>query len=73
MYVCVCSSVTDSDIRDAVAEGCRTMRQLRLNLGVAAECGRCAQCARQVLEDAKCEHETYVRAPTYLMLASETS
>lgn len=72
MYVCVCNPVTENDIRNAVAEGCHTMRQLRHRLGVAKECGRCAKCARKILEDAKCEHETYVRAPTCLMLALET-
>ena len=51
MYVCVCNAVTDRDIGSAVAEGCRTLRQLREQLGVGACCGRCASCAREVLED----------------------
>jgi bacterioferritin-associated ferredoxin len=51
MYVCVCNAVTDRDIGSAVAEGCCTLRELREQLGVAACCGRCAGCAREVLQD----------------------
>jgi bacterioferritin-associated ferredoxin len=58
MYVCVCNAVTDSDIGSAVAEGCCTLRQLRDRLGVAACCGRCAGCAREVLEE-----NLHARAP----------
>lgn len=55
MYVCVCRAVTDGDIRDAVAEGCCTMRDLRNTLDVATQCGRCALSAREVLNDALAE------------------
>lgn len=53
MYVCVCKAVTDRDIRDAVAEGATTLRDLRRTLGVSTGCGRCAPCARDVLEESK--------------------
>ena len=42
MYVCVCKAVTDRQIREAVFDGARTLRDLRKQLGVASECGRCA-------------------------------
>ncbi|MHB1142904.1 MAG: bacterioferritin-associated ferredoxin [Sulfuricaulis sp.] len=51
MYVCVCKCVTDGDIREAVCEGACSMRELRMCLGVATQCGRCARHARQVLEE----------------------
>ncbi len=51
MYVCVCNAVTERDIRNAAEQGARTLRSLNLQLGVAADCGRCARCARQVLKD----------------------
>lgn len=52
MYVCVCRAVTDGQIREAVQEGCCSMRELRNELGVATQCGRCATTARDVLNDA---------------------
>lgn len=51
MYVCVCRAVTDGQIREAVQEGCCSMRELRNELGVATQCGRCATTARDVLND----------------------
>lgn len=52
MYVCVCNAVTERHIGDAVAEGCRSVRELRERLGVGACCGRCTACARQVMREA---------------------
>ncbi len=51
MFVCVCNAVTERDIDSAVAEGCRSLRELRAQLGVGACCGRCSDCARDVLRD----------------------
>jgi bacterioferritin-associated ferredoxin len=55
MYVCICNGVTDRDIRDAASRGARTVKDLRRELGVASDCGKCASCAREVLRDARCE------------------
>lgn len=52
MYVCVCNAVTERQIGQAVREGAATLRDLRRELGVAAECGRCAACARDCLRSA---------------------
>lgn len=52
MYVCVCNAVTERHISDAVERGATRMRDLRAHLGVTAECGRCASCARQCLKTA---------------------
>jgi len=43
MYVCICKSVTDSQIRNAVNEGACSMRDLCQNLGTCSQCGRCAK------------------------------
>jgi bacterioferritin-associated ferredoxin len=51
MYICVCNAITDKDIRNAVAGGCRSMRELREELGVASQCGSCAVHARELLRD----------------------
>lgn len=53
MYVCLCHSVTDSDIRRLVrTEGVCTMRELSRELGVATQCGKCGRCAKEVLREA---------------------
>lgn len=52
MYVCVCHAVTDRDIATAVADGTRSLRELRQQTGLASTCGRCAQCAQACLKEA---------------------
>lgn len=54
MYVCVCKAVTESHIHQAAREGARTLKDLRRELGVSSECGRCAGCARSCLREAHC-------------------
>ena len=55
MYVCICNSVTDCDIREAASRGARTLKDLRRELGVASDCGKCASCADDVLCEARRE------------------
>lgn len=50
MYVCVCQAVTDREIQQAARDGARTLRDLRRDLGVGVDCGRCVSCARQCLK-----------------------
>ena len=52
MYVCVCRAVTEKHIETAVLAGARRLRDLRVQLGVTEECGRCAKCAKQCLDGA---------------------
>ena len=59
MYICICNAVTDTQIRDAVSTGARTMRDLRQQLGVCSSCGKCGKCARQVLHGALTEAISY--------------
>lgn len=52
MYVCLCKKVTCSQIRKTVTKGqACTLRELSQCLGVATQCGKCAQCARGILEE----------------------
>ncbi len=53
MYVCVCKAVTERDVHQAIRGGARSLRDLRTDLGIISECGRCAGCARQCLRDAE--------------------
>lgn len=52
MYVCICEPVTESDIHEAVSQGCTTLRDLRKTLGCCGDCGRCARHAKEVLDQA---------------------
>lgn len=49
MYVCVCKAVTEGQIKQAVAEGACSMPGLRLKLGVATCCCKCAPTAQQLM------------------------
>lgn len=53
MYVCLCHSVTDRQIRKAVRRGVGSVEELGQELGVATGCGRCLDCACQVIDDEK--------------------
>lgn len=53
MYICVCQAVTDHQIREAAQGGARTLKDLRRDLGVTRDCGRCASCARECLSEAQ--------------------
>ena len=68
MYVCVCNAVTDCQIRDAYCEGACSMRELRKRLGVAGCCGRCAQCARDVLNE--CHQQKHRQAAPIRVIAT---
>ena len=53
MYVCICKGITDNHIREAVGNGCDSLRDLRRELGVGSQCGKCARHARQELREAR--------------------
>lgn len=50
MYVCVCRAVTEKHIETAVKAGARHLRDLRSELGIIEDCGRCARCAKQCMD-----------------------
>ena len=46
MFVCICNSVTDREIREAAKNGANTLEALSQKLKVATCCGRCADQAK---------------------------
>ena len=60
MYICLCNSVTDSDIRDAAESGVRTMAQLRMQTGCGTNCGKCEPMARDLLRDVLVERRQFL-------------
>jgi bacterioferritin-associated ferredoxin len=67
MIVCVCRRVSDHQIREAVAEGAHSLECLQIDLGVATQCGRCADCASKVLCDARAAKSPPGPAPIRVM------
>ncbi|MCG8427960.1 MAG: (2Fe-2S)-binding protein [Chromatiales bacterium] len=56
MYVCICNKVTDKEIHTAVSNGTRCLDELCGELNVGSCCGRCRECAREVLHQAVANH-----------------
>ena len=53
MIVCSCNVLSDKDVRAAVqAEAPRSTSQVYGCLGCSAQCGRCAQTIRKIMDEA---------------------
>jgi bacterioferritin-associated ferredoxin len=53
MYVCLCKAVTDRQIRETISGGnACTYADIRRELGVATQCGKCGQMAKSIVETA---------------------
>jgi bacterioferritin-associated ferredoxin len=53
MYVCVCNTVTDRRIREAIAAGADSFEALQEELDVSTCCGSCEPEVRAILAEAK--------------------
>jgi bacterioferritin-associated ferredoxin len=67
MYVCVCNAVTDKMIRQAAAEGVRSLAELTRRTGCAGTCGSCADYAEEVL------HASRVTRPFALQVLAQAA
>lgn len=56
MFVCICNQVTDKQIYNAVESGVRNIESLSCELDVGSCCGKCKDCAEEVLCAAIQEH-----------------
>jgi len=55
MYVCLCNGITERDIRQAAAGGCRSMAELTMRTGCGAGCGSCIETATLLLDETAAE------------------
>ncbi|MCX7627336.1 MAG: (2Fe-2S)-binding protein [Methylophilaceae bacterium] len=62
MYVCICQAVTERQIHEAAWRCAKTIKDLRRDLDVTADCGRCAGCAKQCLREAHAAIESELYA-----------
>lgn len=51
MYVCLCKAVSDKVIKQHIANGACTMRELKTGLGVGSQCGKCVCQASAILHN----------------------
>jgi bacterioferritin-associated ferredoxin len=56
MYVCVCKAVTDNQIKNAIAEGVCSRRQLFQCFGVGGDCGKCNKLVKELLDENRQQH-----------------
>jgi bacterioferritin-associated ferredoxin len=50
MYLCICKSVSDRQIREAVELGARTIGDLNIRFGIGVECGKCTDSVREFID-----------------------
>jgi len=50
VYLCICKSVSDQQIREAIELGARTIGDLNIRFGIGVECGKCTDSIREFLE-----------------------
>jgi bacterioferritin-associated ferredoxin len=53
MYVCICNAITERAIREAAADGVRTLADLTRRTGCGDCCGSCVDLAAEILADAR--------------------
>ncbi len=65
MYVCICNSLTDRQVRSALASGARNTRQVYGHFGCSCVCGKCMPMIRSLIS----EHESTARDDPFPLAA----
>jgi bacterioferritin-associated ferredoxin len=60
MYICLCNAITERQVRECARSGACSVDQLASELGVGSGCGRCLECAVDLLREV---HQAAVPAP----------
>ena len=51
LYLCICNAITERQARETAQAGARSVDDLAFALGVGAGCGRCRECAAELLSN----------------------
>jgi bacterioferritin-associated ferredoxin len=51
LYICLCNAITERAVRECAENGVCSLEHLANELGVGTGCGRCRDCAADVLRD----------------------
>ncbi len=62
MYVCLCNAITEKAVKDCARDGARSLDDLAAQLGVGTCCGRCRECARNLLDESCCQESEAIPA-----------
>jgi bacterioferritin-associated ferredoxin len=63
VYICICNAITDSQIRNCARAGACTLSDLQMQLGVACQCGTCADAACALLREERVQARAEDLAP----------
>jgi bacterioferritin-associated ferredoxin len=56
VYICLCNAITERQVRECAQGGTHSVEELASTLGIGTCCGRCRDCAAQVLAEARNEN-----------------
>ncbi|MFP2768634.1 bacterioferritin-associated ferredoxin [Oceanisphaera sp. KMM 10153] len=59
MYVCLCRGITERQLKAAVAEGNTEFRDLKQELGLGSQCGKCIPVALAILAEENAKTHLY--------------
>ena len=51
LYICICNAVSEKAVRECARNGACSLEQLSFELGVGSGCGRCRDCASELLRE----------------------
>ena len=51
MYICICKSITDTQIRAAADAGVNSLSKLKKKYGLASCCGNCIEMTQSILNE----------------------
>jgi bacterioferritin-associated ferredoxin len=51
MYICLCNAITERQVRECADSGACSVDDLASRLGVGSGCGRCLECAVDLLRE----------------------
>jgi bacterioferritin-associated ferredoxin len=62
MYVCLCASIKEEEVRQAVRKGLRSLDDFRVTMKMCIQCGCCAQHVQQLIAE---ERQRFVQEESY--------
>jgi bacterioferritin-associated ferredoxin len=51
LYICICNAITERQVRECARSGTCSVDELAAELGVGSGCGRCLECATDLLRE----------------------
>ena len=69
MYVCLCTGVTDQEIRQTIAEGAASVEEVAYCTGAGTRCGSCVSAIAALVE----EVDAPARRPSLRMLRTSAA